>query len=123
MSGARDFGGKCRVPMWSGFGVPAGHCNKQAFGEQLPQEVLFQTRNWRESPYCYGPCCPEHGGPSEGEPILFHDGYTPKGRRMWCAVLPGFRNIQEDPAGFDENGNTAIKKLRDAIELMKDGAA
>lgn len=34
---------------------------------------------------------------------------------MWCAVMPGFRNLQEDPAGFDGDANEAIRKLRAEI--------
>ncbi len=52
------------------------------------------------------------GGPKEGEPILFRDGLTPEGRPMYCAVMPGFENLQESPAGFDGNGIRAIANLR-----------
>lgn len=108
-------GGKCRVPMWMG-GFPAGFCGKPANGPQLPMEVLFWTRAWRKEdrPYCHGPCCPAHGGPKDGEPILFADGTDERGYRMWCAVMPDFENLQESPAGFDINGNKAIEKLRQA---------
>lgn len=107
-------GGKCRVPMWM-MGSPAGFCGELAFGPQLPSEVLRDERGWQDSPYCHGPCCPKHGGPKEGEPIVFQDGYTKQGRRMWCAVMPDFENLQESPAGFDGNGNVAIANLRAAI--------
>lgn len=64
--------GKCRVPMWMG-GSPSGFCGEAANGPQLPMEVLFWARAWRtqDRPYCHGPCCPNHGGPRDGEPILF----------------------------------------------------
>ncbi|KKC39548.1 hypothetical protein WH87_04990 [Devosia epidermidihirudinis] len=56
-----------------------------------------------------------HGGPAEGQPIVFQDGYTEKGRPMYCAVMPGFINLQESPAGFSGDGRTAIANLRAAI--------
>ena len=105
-----NFGGSCRVPMWMA-GCPAGFCGNSANGPQLPREVL----NWRDTPYCHGPCCPGHGGPKDGDPIVFQDGYTEAGRVMWCAVMPGFRSLQEDAAGFDGSPNAALKKLRAAL--------
>lgn len=105
-------GGKCRVPMWM-MGCPSGFCDEPAFGPQYPREVLYQQRGWFDrEPYCFGPCCHKHGGPKEGEPILFRDGLTPEGRPMYCAVMPGFENLQESPAGFDGNGIRAIANLR-----------
>lgn len=119
-------GGKCRVPMWSGMGFPDGFCDKPAFGPQLPREVLAQ-HNPRylldHPPYCHGPCCPMHGGPKEGEPIVFQDGYTPQGRPMWCAVMPDFENLQESPAGFDGDGRVAIRNLKSAINKANGSAA
>lgn len=110
-----NLGGKCRVPMWMG-GCPAGFCGDEAYGPQLPQGYLFETRNWRrgDKPYCFGPCCPNHGGPKAGEPIIFQDGLTEQGRQMWCAVLPGFINLQESPAGFSGNPVEAVANLRKA---------
>lgn len=110
-------GGKCRVPMWMA-GCPAGHCDKPANGPQLPFEVLRHERGWqrRDAPYCFGPCCPNHGGPNANEPILFMDGTTPEGRVMWCAVMPDFENLQESPAGFDGDGNKAIAALCTAAQ-------
>lgn len=109
-------GGKCRVPMWM-MGCPAGHCDEQAFGPQLPRRVLQHVRGWWHDklPYCFGPCCPKHGGPREGDPILFQDGLTPEGRQMWCAVMPGFINLQESEAGFDGDPLVAIAHLRASI--------
>lgn len=105
-------GGKCAVPMWMG-GSPSGHCGAPANGPQLPMEILYWSRAWRteDRPYCHGPCCPAHGGPKDGEPIVFQDGYTKQGYRMWCAVMPDFENLQESPAGFSGNGNEAIRNL------------
>jgi hypothetical protein len=101
--------------MWM-MGTPAGFCGEPANGPQLPREVLRDQRGWFDGgPYCFGPCCPNHGGPRDGEPILFADGYTERGYRMWCAVMPDFEDLQVSPAGFDENGNVAITKLRSAL--------
>lgn len=115
-------GGKCRVPMWMA-GFPAGFCDVPANGPQLPMEVLFWSRAWRaeDRPYCFGPCCPNHGGPKDGEPIVFQDGYTEKGRQMWCAVMPDFEDLQISPAGFSGNGNEAIRLLREEIAKGNEG--
>lgn len=118
MSDAPWIEGKCRVPMWMG-GSPSGHCGERAFGPQYPREYLAH-RNARyrldSPPYCFGPCCPKHEGPAEGEPIIFQDGYTEQGRPMWCAVMPGFINLQESPAAFDGNPVIAVAKLRQALQ-------
>jgi hypothetical protein len=113
-------GGKCRVPMWWGYGGPAGHCGKEAFGEQLPKLVLRDLRGWPDALYCFGPCCPDHGGPRAGDPIMFQDGLTDEGRPMWCAVMPGFINLQESEAGFDGNPLVALKNLRAALATTQD---
>lgn len=110
-------GGKCRVPMWMA-GSPAGFCGEEAFGPQLPREVLARKdgRYLFDRPaYCHGPCCPNHGGPAKGEPIVFQDGVTAAGRPMWCAVMPGFVDLQESEAGFDGDANQAIAKLKAAV--------
>lgn len=106
----------CRVPMWMG-GSPSGFCGNKAFGPQLPFPILFHERGKRREdvPYCFGHCCPAHGGPKEGEPIIFKDGTTPEGLTMWCAVYPGFENLQESPAGFDGNHFVAREKLKAAL--------
>lgn len=109
-------GGKCRVPMWM-MGTPAGFCGEPANGPQLPREVLREQRGWQrgDMPYCFGPCCPNHGGPKDGDPILFMDGTTERGYPMWFAVMPGFVNLQESPAGFSGDPMKAIANLRSAI--------
>lgn len=110
-------GGKCRVPMWMG-GTPAGFCDAEAFGPQYPRAYLAASnpRFLLDSPaYCHGPCCPQHGGPKADEPIIFQDGLTDEGRPMWCAVMPGFINLQESEAGFSGHPVTAVKNLRAAI--------
>ena len=106
--------GRCRVPMWM-TGAPAGFCGEPAFGPQLPKAVLQRTRGYfYEPPYSAGHCCPAHGGPEDGAPILFQDGTDHKGRPMWCAVMPGFENLQESPSGFSANPLEAIRLLRAA---------
>lgn len=109
---------KCRVPMWMG-GFPSGHCDKEAFGDQLPRAILERERGYSREynpiPYCFGPCCPAHGGPQADEIRVYADGYTPKGRPMWCAVMPDFINLQESEAGFDGNPFVARDNLRTAL--------
>jgi hypothetical protein len=109
-------GGKCMVPMWTG-GLPNGYCERPAYGPQLPFEVLWSERSMSKDrvPYCHGPCCPAHGGPAEGEPIVFRDGLTKEGRSMYCAVMPDFVNLQESPAGFSGDGRVAVKNLKAEI--------
>lgn len=106
-------GGSCRVPMWSS-GGPAGFCDDAAYGPQLPSRLLQDIRPGANEPYCFGPCCPRHGGPAKGEPIVFQDGLTPQGRPMWCAVMPGFINLQESHAGFSGNPVQAVANLHAA---------
>jgi len=110
-------GGQCRVPMWMG-GGPAGFCAEEAFGPQYPRKYLAD-RNPRylldRPPYCFGPCCPAHGGPKSDEPIIFQDGLTEQGRPMWCAVMPGFVNLQESEAAFSGDPVKAVHDLMAAI--------
>jgi hypothetical protein len=111
--------GKCRVPMWMN-GCPSGHCDEPAFGHQLPKAILEYDRSYgpyNRVPYCFGHCCPGHGGPAENEPRIFQDGTTKAGYPMWCAVMPDFENLQESPAGFDGNPFVARKNLIAAIAL------
>lgn len=115
-------GGECRVPMWM-MGSPSGFCREKAFGPQYPREYLMSMDARFMSvrpPYCLGPCCPKHGGPKSGEPIIFQDGTTEQGRPMWCAVMPGFVNLQESAAGFSGNPIAAVKQLRAAIARAED---
>ena len=108
----------CMVPMWMA-SYPAGYCGKRAFGHQYPREYLAEVVNGRylfdRPAYCFGHCCPDHGGPKQSEIILYQDGYTTSGRPMWCAVMPGFVNLQESDAAFDENPVRAAGK-RAALE-------
>ena len=100
--------------MWMG-GLPAGFCDEQANGHQLPERYLLETRSFRDPPFCSGHCCPGHGGPKPGGPIIFQDGRTDEGRPMWCAVMPGFINLQESSAGFSGDPLVAVANLRAAI--------
>lgn len=103
--------GQCRVPMWQG-GAPSGFCGKLAHGHQLPERLLEETRvRPGPSPYCFGHCCLMHGGPRAGEPIVFQDGLTPEGRPMWCAVMPGFVDLQVSASGFSGNPMQAVANL------------
>lgn len=110
-------GGKCCVPMWMG-GGPAGFCAEEAFGPQYPRQYLAHQnpRYLSDHPaYCFGPCCPVHGGPKADEPIIFQDGLTSEGRPMWCAVMPGFVDLQESEAGFSGDPIKAVANLRAAV--------
>lgn len=102
---------KCTVPMFS-MGSPSGFCGREAYGMQLPENYLKETRYISRAPYCTGFACPEHGGPSRDEVRIYADGVGVDGRRMWCAVMPNFINLQESPAGFDTNPMVAVAKLR-----------
>jgi hypothetical protein len=69
-----DGDGKCSVPMWR-HGVPAGFCDKPAYGEQPPSETFRNASSGevlrldgRYSGYVPGLACPGHGGPDENEP-------------------------------------------------------
>lgn len=106
---------KCCVPMWMG-GCPSGHCDAPAFGPQYPLAYIKHLKYWADRPaYCFGHACSDHDGPKEGDPIIFEDGTTPEGRQMWCAVMPGFINLQESPSGFSGNPVLAVKNLKSAI--------
>lgn len=114
MNAAPWLGGACRVPMWLGSG-PAGYCGELAHGPQYPSRLLQQVRVGASEPYCYGPCCPKHGGPAKDDPIVFQDGLTPEGRPMWCAVMPNFINLQESAAGFSGDPIKAVEQLHAAL--------
>ena len=61
--------GRCSVPMWID-GVPAGFCNKVAYGKPLPYEtIVVGNRKVRVGAgydgYVPFLACPEHGGPEK----------------------------------------------------------
>ena len=72
-----DGKGKCSVPMWCQ-GLPAGFCDKDAFGDQT-KEYLSRFPKWNREynrpAYAPGLACPSHGGPKcpgiEIEPGVF----------------------------------------------------
>ena len=109
--------GTCRVPMFTGYGANAGFCDEPAYGTQLPVKLLYETRCFNDSmiPFCFGACCPAHGGPNIDEPRVFRDGTDKDGWPMWCAVMPDFINLQESKAGFSTNPLNAVSYLRAAI--------
>jgi hypothetical protein len=101
--------GKCSVPMWC-CGLPAGFCNKDAYGERPYCKMYRDAWTGREfradgkySGYVPFLACPEHGGPTTR---VFKDG------DMWCAVKPDFINLQESVAGFGETPEKAREELR-----------
>jgi hypothetical protein len=64
--------GLCSVPMWCN-GLPAGFCDRPAFGKPVPCEmwrdgrgVLRRTDN-RYDGYVPALACPAHGGPTREE--------------------------------------------------------
>lgn len=63
--------GFCSVPMWSG-GLPAGFCDKEAYGEQLPCPTYRDIwtgeicrTDGKRAGYIPGLACPMHGGPEQ----------------------------------------------------------
>jgi hypothetical protein len=98
--------GKCSVPMWCN-GLPAGFCDKQAFGEEENGQIRYGQwiRGHWESCYIPGLACYHHGGPKSR---VFQDG------NAWCAVWPDFENRQESPAGFGDTPQQARAALAKA---------
>jgi hypothetical protein len=110
---------KCQVPMFSGYGGPAGFCDKDAYGEYIDgprfrDAWTGQVRrlDGKYDGYALGPCCPMHGGPEKEGPRVFQDGYSEKGHAMYCAVYEDFENLQESPAEFHTQPWTAIELLK-----------
>ena len=83
--------GKCSVPMWSGYGMPAGFCDNPAYGKPTLCET-FRARNGeifrvdgKRSGYVPGLACYAHGGPKhryhKGNPCIYcgtlHDDVAP----------------------------------------------
>ena len=102
--------GKCSVPMWS-MGLPAGFCDKDAYGERSDCKIYrnawtgdeFRADN-KFAGYVPFLACPGHGGP---ETRVYKDG------DVWCAVKPDFVNLQESPAGFGTTPEEARHNLRE----------
>ena len=96
--------GKCSVPMWIG-GCPAGFCDKPAYGERPPAEVItrwdgYQYRlDGRYAGYVPGLACSGHGGPAEPrcapgcqgvelEPGVYSGCACPEGKLASGAPIP-----------------------------------
>ena len=61
--------GKCSVPMYWGYGAPAGICGELAYSERPESEVYMnycsgrmQRKDGRYAGYVPGLACPVHGG-------------------------------------------------------------
>lgn len=50
--------GKCSKPMWDGYGMPAGFCDRPAYGKPTEEGQR------RYSGYVPHLACPNHGGPT-----------------------------------------------------------
>lgn len=101
--------GVCSVPMWMG-GCPAGFCGEPAYGERPPSREFWSyaqntmvREDGRFDGYVPGLACRAHGGPRFR---TFMDGDA------WCAVMPDFINLQESPAGFGKDKESAISDLQ-----------
>lgn len=100
--------GLCSVPMWQ-MGVPAGFCNRPAYGNPTPSGRWRNAytgelvrNDGRYNGYVPALACPLHGGPRVR---TFKDG------DKWCAVKPDFVNLQESEAGFGDTREEAISRL------------
>lgn len=114
--------GQCSVPMWLG-GIPAGRCGKTAFGVHIEGETFrnawtgeVRRRDGKWNGLSHGLCCPDHGGPKETGPRVFEDGHDENGRRMWCAVMHDFENLQESPAAFHVDAWRAVQELERVVK-------
>ena len=116
--------GKCSVPTWL-CGCPAGFCDEPAYGEppkcaRVRSAYSGEMRRLdnRYNGYVPALACPGHGGPKVR---VFKDG------NAWCAVRPGFVNLQESTAGFGDTKDEALKNLEsrplDAAEETTERAA
>ncbi len=93
--------GKCSVPMWSGYGMPAGFCDKEAYGNPVREIGRYQDGRFIPK-YVPALACPDHGGPDSR---VYLDG------NAWCAVRFDFINLQESPAGFGSTPEAARSEL------------
>ncbi len=109
--------GKCSLPMWDGYGCPAGFCDKRAYGLQTKNDRLRHPHR-----YLSALACSAHGGPTLEQAIVdrtiirFDGPPGPKAGRFveverngasisfgdwiqdgddWLLVLPTFGNNQE----------------------------
>lgn len=101
--------GKCSVPTWAG-GLPAGFCDRPAWGEQRTPRNRFD-----DLPMAHGYCCEAHGGPGPNDIRFMRDGDA------WMAFEPDFVNLQEGLAGFGSTRKEALADLRAAISKATGG--
>jgi hypothetical protein len=104
--------GKCSVPMFMYPGIPAGFCEKPAYGIPPPSSRhmnYFTNRMQRDDNrydgYVPGLACVAHGGPRSR---VFKDG------DMFCAVFPDFINLQESESGWGKTPELARVDLKRA---------
>jgi hypothetical protein len=97
-------------------GLPAGFCDRPAFGERPPGEEWrdaytgeMKRHDCRYNGYVPGLACRAHGGPSL---VTQQDG------NAWMAALPGFTNLQECVTGWGATEDEATQAL--LAELEKD---
>jgi len=113
--------GKCSRPMYSAYGEC--FCDNPAWGEQYSERDPSRGRSGRYAdpswpqrdrngyypshlshltpPYVSSLACSHHGGPRADQVRFVRDG------NMWCAFMPGFKNLQESVAGFGETQDLA----------------
>lgn len=111
--------GTCGVPLWYGYGGPAGLCGNTAYGTYIDGPSFWNasagsiTRNDHKyhGGHHSGLACPNHSGPEKVGPRVFVDGTDGKGLDMYCAVYEDFENLQESPAEFHVKPWVAIKSL------------
>lgn len=100
--------GRCSRPMWDGYGMDAGFCDRIAYGKR-PEGKALRDRfgevfreDGRYGGYMPGLACIHHGGDG---PRFERDG------NMWCATTTTFTNLQESIAGFGETREAAEADL------------
>ena len=102
--------GACSVPMWTYPGIPAGFCDKPAYGvpprSQRHMNYCInemQRDDGRYDGYVPALACPGHGGPRSR---VFKDG------NQFCAVFPDFVNLQESESGWGDSPEAARLDLK-----------
>ena len=112
--------GKCSVPMWAG-GMPAGFCDKPAYGFPLPHETVrdYHGRKIRTdgSYNGYVPflACPLHGGPENQRKIM-----TEQDMEKDILILM-LRLIGEDPDTFSPEVLEVMKRWKSKAYAVLQG--